>query len=183
MRKLNVFSQKNKSKQRGVTLIEFGIVMLLLAIVLGLAAVGLTARKHRISVNDNTSAIIDTAEAIKAKYGSVNRYGTISTANAVTSGLIPNEYQDGAGATTATNKFGGAITVLPGANGTAVLTWPAVPREECSNIVTGVESRFRQVQVGGVDVKALDQAIVDNTLEAQCTAATASTLTLFVGRT
>ena len=109
----------------------------------------------------------------------------MTTAIAVTGQVIPTWLRDGVAAT-ATNSFGGAITVAPatltGADDALNVAWPNVPRNQCSDIVIGVNNSARRIQVGGVDVKATDAAINIATVEAQCDAADVTTINMFVGR-
>ena len=89
-------------------------------------------------------------------------------------------------ATTATNSFGGAIRVVPatltGANDALNVAWPNVPKNQCSDIVLGIAGSARQIQVGGVAVKATDAPPNIATIETQCDAADAVTINMFVGR-
>lgn len=92
---------------------------------------------------------------------------------------------DGTG-TTATNPYGGAITLVPaslnGTNDSVQVTWPNVLKDQCSDIVTNIEREMRQVSVGSTVVKDGGGPMDIEALETACDAATAVTIDFWVGR-
>ena len=173
-------TQTNK-QQKGFTLVEFGITMILVSVILAIGIAGYRKYSRNIQVNDNITLLTVIAESARGKYGTTQGYANVTTASAVSSGIIPVELQDTLNGTTASNKFNSAVTLLPGANNTAVLTWGNVPRAVCANIATGVEGAFVRIQVNGTDVKPLGGVLDDGTLTTQC-ANDANTFALFIGK-
>jgi type II secretory pathway pseudopilin PulG len=174
-----------KRKQLGAFSIELGLVLL---VVLGIIAAAVWWYRDNIrktSINDNTSQLLHISSNMISKYGKPGRYADVTTAIAVQAGVIPANLRDGAG-NTATNLFGGDVTVAPqtltGANDSMLLTWPAVPRNQCSDIVSGVAGEFRRIDVGATTVKP-DNADLDIAdLETACDSADVQDLALSIGR-
>ena len=172
-------------KQGGFSTVELSLALLIVALIVVAAVVWYVDNLRKNSINANTNEMISVAATAKKKYGQINQYANVTTAIAVTGQVIPTWLRDGVAAT-ATNSFGGAITVAPatltGADDALNVAWPNVPRNQCSDIVIGVNNSARRIQVGGVDVKATDAAINIATVEAQCDAADVTTINMFVGR-
>ena len=158
-------------QQRGFLSVELGLVLLVAAILTAGAVVLFNNNLRQTSISDNVQDIQTIAGAAKANFGAKNQYGVVTTAVAVRAHLIPDALRDGQAAT-ATNKFGGAITVAP-ANGTGTndmlaLTWPNVPAIQCFELVNGVNSAMRRITVGATVVKALDGTLNQTTLTTAC---------------
>jgi hypothetical protein len=106
---------------------------------------------------------------------------------AVQGHVIPSELRDGS-ATTASNSFGGSITVAPASSGTGgandllSVTWPNVASEACNDIVVGVSGAMRRISVNGTDVQTLDSALNPVLASTQCEAASNVTVTFYIGR-
>jgi len=174
-----------KRKQFGAFSIELGLVLL---VVLGIIAAAVWWYRDNIrktSVNDNTAQLLHISSNMISKYGKPGRYADVTTAIAVQSGVVPANLRDGAAAT-ATNLFGGAITTAPntltGANDSILLTWPGVPRNQCSDIVSGVSAEYRRIDVGAATVKPDNAPLDIAALEAACDGADTLDLNLFIGR-
>lgn len=174
-------------KQGGFTLPELFLTLVVVVILLGLGFIVFQKVNRMISVNDNLTQITTMAGAAQSTYGRTNQYGLVTTAVAVQGHVIPSELRDGTAAT-ATNKFGGAVTVAPatsgagGANDMLAVTWPNVPSDQCSDIVSGVAGAMRRIAVNGTDVKTLDTAISPVLASTQCEAATNVTIVFYIGR-
>lgn len=174
------------SRQRGFAALEFGLVLLVVAILIVAAVMFYRSNLRKTSVNNNVAQILATAGAARSNYGQQNQYANLTTAIAVQGNLIPADLRDGAAAT-ATNSFGGAIVVAPatltGATPDAVqLTWPSVTADQCSDIVMGIQAEGRRVAVAGTDVKPTDGAVNIATVTTQCDSAANVTIDLYVGK-
>ncbi len=175
--------------QRGFLSLEAGLVLLVVALLVVAAVYGYRDNLRKTSVNNNITHILATAGAARSTFGQANQYANVTTAIAVSGNVIPASLRDGA-AQTATNTFGGAITVAPialggGAIDALQVTWPNVPSNQCSDIVMGVQAELRRVQVATTDVKALDAPVSIANTTTQCESAGAFgnvALDLFVGR-
>lgn len=181
----NLGTKKQNKKQSGFVLEGMTLVMLIVALLVVAGIAWYLQSLRTSSVNNNTNELISISATAKKKYGIANQYPNVTTAIAVTGQIIPVWLRDGV-ATTATNSFGGAITVAPatltGTDDSLNVAWPSVPKSQCSDIVNGLGSSARRIQVGGVDVKATDAPMNIATVEAQCDAADTSTINMFVGR-
>lgn len=177
---------KSNRKMRGFLSLEAGLVLLVVAIMIVAAVIYYRDNLRKTSVNTNVSHILATASAGRSTFGQTNQYANVTTAVAVASNMIPPALRDGA-AQTATNTFGGAITVAPATLTGAVadalqITWPNVPSNQCVDIVMGIQGEARRVQVAAVDVKAVDAPINLATATAQCDSANVVVIDMFVGR-
>lgn len=174
-----------RSGEKGFLSLELGLVLLVVAgaIVAGVLTYRDNLRKT--SINNNTQQISSVAANLRAKYGQSNMYGSVTTALAVRSQSIPEFLRDGSAAT-ASNTFGGAITVAPvtlvGANDSVQLVWPNVPANQCSDLVTNVQREMRQINVGTTTVKPNNGEIDLSALETACEASAATTLNFWIGR-
>lgn len=177
----------SRKNSKGWTMVELGIAILLVSILIAGVLAYLTSNKRKITINTNSQQLLSIAGTSIAKYGQANQYAAMTTAIAVTGGVIPEELRDPGGATTATNSYGGAIAVAPatltGANDSLRITWPNVTQSHCSDIVLGVANNFRRVQVQAADVKATDVTVNLANVEAQCQSAANVSIDFFVGRT
>lgn len=118
----------------------------------------------------------------KENYGGLN-YAGVTTAGAVSGRVIPESLH--VTAATANNKYSGAITLVDNSAtvpGTAVLTYQNIPREACAKLVIGTQALAVQVQVAGVDVKALAAPVNVAALNAQCSSAAVVPVAWTIGR-
>lgn len=183
--KNSLTTQTPKRKQLGAFSIELGLVLLVLLAMIAAAVWWYRDNIRKTSVNDNTAQLLHISSNMISKYGKPGRYADVTTAIAVQSGVIPANLRDGAG-TTATNLFGGTLTVTPqtltGANDSVLLPWPGVPRNQCSDIVSGVSGEFRRIDVGATTVKPDNGALDIAALEGACDGADTLDLGLYIGR-
>lgn len=170
--------------QAGLTMVEAGVVLILLAGLTYFAYNLFSSGQRRNQVRENVSVVTDLAAAVKQKFGYTNRYGAVNTALLVQSNTIPPELH--ASTTTAINSYGGAITGAPAtlvsANDAVRLTWANVPKDQCMDFVVGAENVARRVRVAGTDVKPNNGALNLRTLSTQCASATAVTVDFDIGR-
>lgn len=173
------------NRQRGAFSLEFGLVLLALLAIIATAVWWYRDNLRKTSVNDNTAQLMHISSNMISKYGKPGRYADVTSSIAVRSGVIPNNLRDGTG-DTATNLFGGSITTAPdtltGANDSVLLTWPGVPRNQCSDIVAGVAQEFRRIDVAGATVKADAGQLDVAALEDACDGADTLDLSLYIGR-
>ena len=161
------------------------VLFTLLAMVIGgvVVAVGISQYQdadRSASVQATVAEVNSIIGNAKQNYGQYSYVG-LTTAVAVGSRVIPANLQ--ATATTANNKFGGAISLNTGtAPGAAVLEYAAVPQEVCTSIVNGTQGMAQQVSVAGTLVKATGGGVNVATLNAQCTSAAAVSINWEFGR-
>lgn len=181
------FPPPNRASQRGISMVELSVVLVVVALISAAVFFGLQANARRIEVQDNTSQITEIAAELKKNFGRNNQYGVLTTALAVQSRAIPEQLR--VTATTAQNSYGGLVTtvVSPAATCTlagacADLLWPSVPQNQCMDLVIGTSNVARVVDVGGTAVKVLDGQLNMATLATQCEAAASTAITYSVGR-
>jgi prepilin-type N-terminal cleavage/methylation domain-containing protein len=145
--------QIKQCKQNGFTLIELGIVV---AIVLLLMAVGL-AKAPAILANQRIAAdsqeIPQIVTNTQAKYSNRQNFTGVTLDAIIRLDAFPTNRVTipGAGAATATNRWGGAITFTAGTINTAGdigrFVYASVPAAECKGVITAVEGSMRRVVV------------------------------------
>lgn len=174
-----------KQLQKGFLSVEAGLVLLVVGLLVIFAVYTYRDNLRKTSVNNNIMTLTSISGSLRTVYGQANQYGNVTTAIAVSGGVIPKALRNGT-ATTATNTFGGAIEITPATLTSSTdaiqITWPNVPSDQCQDIVMGVASEMRKVQVAGSDVKPLDGQINLGTLTSQCDSSPNITLNFFVGR-
>ncbi len=174
-------------RQRGNSLLYTMLALVVGGIGLAVGISQYQDAERSTSVQTTVGEINSIIGAAKQNFGQYN-YNGLTTAAAVGSQVIPKALAPAANATTATNKFGGQVTLVDNnANtaGTALLTYQAVPADVCTNIVNGTQGLARRVQVGNTDVKPLDGIVTIATLAAQCNTAGAGGIAISwtIGRT
>lgn len=178
-------SIRSRQKQKGFSSVEMGLVLLVVALLVVAAVYMYRDNLRRTSVNNNMMHLTSISGALRSVYGQANQYANVTTAIAVSGAVVPKSLRNGT-ATTATNTFGGTIEIAPAtltsANDAIQITWPNVASDQCQDIVMGVVSEMRKVQVAGSDVKPLDGQINLGTLTTQCDSSPNVTLNFFVGR-
>ncbi len=173
-------------KQGGMTLIELGLVLAVVAIILTGSLIGYQTMMSRAAQNQSIQYITMISANAKQLFGQAGAYGDVTTEIAVRSGLIPRELRV-PGTNTANNNYGVAITVAPG-NGTGtndllVANWGGVPGGSvCSTIVRAVERELRRVVVGTTTVKPLDGALNTATTSTACDVNGVVQLEVSIGR-
>jgi type II secretory pathway pseudopilin PulG len=176
-----------KSKSAGFLSLEMGLVLLVVALAIVAAVIWYRDNLRKQAINTTVNHMLATAGSARSTFGQSNQYVNVTTAIAVSANVIPSALRDGA-AQTATNTYGGAITVAPatltGANDALQINWPNVPADQCIDIGIGVQGELRRLQIAGADVKATDAPINLGTLTAQCESAGGAGVAfdLFVGR-
>lgn len=176
----------SRAAQRGITILEATVVLIIAAILAAVVYKQFIRNSAKNDTTENIAVLADIASNLQSQYGRQNQYAAITTAVAVQSQVIPKDLRDGA-ANTATNAFGGAITVAPasltGPNDSATLTWPNVTNDSCNGIVAGTQSLARRITVAGTVVKPTDGALDPAALATRCDSAPRVTIVYDIGRT
>lgn len=159
----------SKTKQAGFTLVEIGIVVAIgLLFLLGIGAAGRTIAGTK--VNSEIGEIKTIAANVQRQYSGKSSYATATLTDMIALKSIPDERK--LTATTAANRWSGAITLAPAtlntANDSIKYTSAAIPEYECTQIVPQVEGSLLRVAVAGTDVKALGGQLNQTTLGTQC---------------
>ncbi len=127
------------ARQRGASLLE-GIAYLGIAAIVVLGAVSLltgaftSAQSNRVS-----EEVVSIRTAVKKLYmGQSSNYGTASLMPIlITSKVLPTTITVDTATNTATNSWGGAVTVTGNANSKFDIAYVGVPEDACINILSG----------------------------------------------
>lgn len=180
-----IFPATNSKLENGFLSLEAGLVLLVVALAIVSAVMFYRDNLRKTSINTNVNQILATAGAARSVFGQANQYGQVTTAIAVSSNIIPSTLRNG-NSQTATNNFGGEISVVPtnlsGTSDGLKITWPNVPSNQCIEIVMGVHAELRKLQVAGTDIKPLDSNLNIANTSSQCESSGHVALDLFVGR-
>jgi type II secretory pathway pseudopilin PulG len=165
------FLPHRKNRARGFLSVELGLVLLVLGVLIVGAVLYLKSNLRSTSIGTNVGQVQFIAGTAKKNYGQANRYGGVTTAQAVQTHVVPDELRDG-NAATATNSYGGQIAFAPangsGTNDLLTWNWSNTPADECNDLVTGVSTVMRRITVEGTDVQPLDGQLDTAALAAEC---------------
>jgi type II secretory pathway pseudopilin PulG len=163
-----------KKRTKGFTLLEFGIVIGLFAVVIGLALYVVPSILANIRANAESNLLPSVEAKIQRAYANQPNYANVSMAQVTALHIFPDSMVSGS---TITNRWGGAYTIAPTTiattNDAVSITSAGVPTAECIQIEQGVETSFRIIKIGGTVVKADGQTLVgEDTVSAACASAT-----------
>jgi len=156
---MTLVKQKSQ-KSKGFSLIE---LLLVLAIV-GLITIAVVSRysdaQGASKAQKAQDAILRITIAVKQIYQLNPNYAGLTPAVVINNRGVPAEMIT---STTITNQWGGTVLIAPanasgGTNNAFTLTWPSVPQNECTKIITSISSAVDKVEVGSTEVKALGVA-------------------------
>ncbi|MDX1668284.1 MAG: type 4 pilus major pilin [Limnobacter sp.] len=150
-----------KQAQKGITLVEVSVGLLIAAIVAAAAFVAFQDNSRRQEVRENVAEITVQITEAKQKFGRTVAYDALDTALALQSGTIDqfNSYggnicMNGAAAGTAIDNLYdacGAGSSVGGPNDVAVLQWDNIPEAQCLDLVTSTLEGSREMYVGLAD--------------------------------
>ncbi|MCR6481018.1 hypothetical protein NU688_33010 [Variovorax sp. ZS18.2.2] len=173
------------ARQRGASIIG---VLLGLVITAAVSAV-----LYNLYTDSQRKARIEAAQAEMTSmiagsqklYGNANQYGAVTTAIAIQSGVVPGRLRV-PGTNTAQNRYNGAITFTPTtittANDGLILGYANVNREDCQDLVLGIDTLARRIAVGATTVKPNDAPVNVATMSTACDATATVALNIAFGR-
>jgi type II secretory pathway pseudopilin PulG len=183
-RKSRFFKAPMKKLQRGISMVELSVVLVVVALISAGVFYGMKANQRRVEIQDNVGQITEMAAELKKKFGRSNQYGAVTTALAVQSRAVPEQLRTTP--TTAQNSYGGAIQVAPSTcstvNDCVDIIWPGIPRDQCMDLIIGAQGGARFIDIGGVAVKPLDDDLDIGVLAGSCEAGLASAMIFRIGR-
>lgn len=171
--------------QRGMslpgTMLAFLIAGLSLVTLLGMY--NDTKRSQRLE--GVTQDLMRIATVAQATYGATNQYNQVTTAIAVSGGVIP-ENRRVAGTQTARNIYNGSIDIAPAtiatANDSLKITFQEVLRSDCQQLVQMTQGIARIIEVGSSEVKPLDSGVSLASLSSACEGAEKVSVHWTIGR-
>jgi type II secretory pathway pseudopilin PulG len=171
--------------QRGLSMVELALVLIVASLLLAAGFYGFSQQQRQVEIQGNQGSISQIISSLQAMYGKTGTYGDVSTAVAIQSRAIPPNLRI-PGTNTAANGYGGAVTVAPvncvTTNDCMTLSWGGVSPNQCAELILGVQSYVRRVQIGAVEVKALDGVVNQATLATTCDGAGPHNLIFTFGR-
>lgn len=135
-----------KRAQRGITLIEVSIGLIIAAIVAAAAFVAFQNNSRRNELRDNVREVTEAISESISKVGRPVGYVGYTEQIALASGTLNS----------ATNSYGGTIDIAPGSGTpptTAILTWPDVEPDQCVDLLVATNQLAPIVKVGTNVVK------------------------------
>jgi type II secretory pathway pseudopilin PulG len=178
-------SRMLRAAQRGLSMVELALVLIVASLILAAAFYGFSQQQRQVEVQENQSAISKIVSTLQSMYGKTGTYGDVTTAIAIQARAIPPNLRIGT-TNTAQNSYGGAVTVAPvncvTTNDCMTLSWGGVSPSQCAELILGVQSYVRRVQIGATEIKALDGVLNQATLATTCDGAGPHNLIFTFGR-
>ena len=159
-----------KKNQKGFTLVELGIVVGLVLLLLS----GLAGASRVISgtkVNDEVSELRSIVSNVQKIYAGASVYTGATLTDIIALKGLPDARVTSA--TTAANRFGGALTftvsTLSSTDDSLKMSSAATPEYECLNIIPQVDSVFSKIMIGTNIVKPVGGTVSKTVLATGCT--------------
>lgn len=183
---LSRITRQSMKRQKGMSLVEIAIVIVIAAAVISAALVGVPQVLANQKASEAASEYPALFANVQRLYKSVNNYpaGAI-TAVVINNNGFPENRVTGKGtaAAAATSVWGTAVTVTGGGAQTATVTIAGVPNYECRELINSIQANARAVTVGATVVKAAGAAINTATLGTACeNAADANNVIFTIGK-
>ena len=184
---------QNRNKQKGVTLIELLLGLVVILVVIGVGIVIYNQVTSNAGSYQTTSSVMNLNAAVKSLHPRPDYFGLTNNV-LINSGKAPSNLVVGGNLV---GQWGGAITLTPRTFDAAGLTACAaapcnafeisyvnVPQDACTTLVLGMERSFDFISVGGTAVKnrlgaAAHQQPTPAAITTACQAAGASATLLF----
>lgn len=180
------FSRQAKSSQRGMSIISALLGLVIGAGVLAVSFNQFQDAQRKARIESATSEVTTMIAEAQKMYGTANQYGAVTTAVAVSGGVVPPRMRI-TGTTNAQNRYNGAVTFAPATitstNDSLTLTYNNVTNVDCQDLILSTERLTRRVAVGTTVVKANDAALNVATMATACDAATTANIAFTFGRT
>lgn len=171
-------------KQAGDFMVSLSIALIVVAIISAGVFIAFRENTRKNEVKETITAVTTTAANLRKNFGINNTYGSVTTAIGVQSRTIPEE-QRNPGTTTASNAYGGNITIVPisitALNDIVMLTYRNVPSSQCVDIVLGTQNIARGIGNGISMIKPVDGVLDIAALANQCESS--GQIDWFIGRT
>ena len=154
-----------RRQQRGITLIEVSIGLIIAAIIAAAAFIAFQNNSRRSEVRESVATITASLAEVQQKFGRTNGYVGLTRATVLASGTIEanNTYNGNICVNGIVNVNGlenppdcanatASTAVANGPNNAAVVTWANVPLDQCLDIITGTMEGATTVWVGATEL-------------------------------
>lgn len=190
------FKEMKKLAQGGFTMVELGVVVAIGAVILVIALNVVPAVLANNRANAEMQELPSILTNIQKNYSNAPTFVGATLDAVIRLNAFPNERVTipGAGLATATNRWGGTVTMtvanLSATNDIVRLVYSNVAERECKNVIQGVGGLMRRIYVdsanggaagGGTIVKADGAAVDTGALGTACGTA-ANSITYDVGK-
>lgn len=141
-------------RQKGMTLIEFGIVIAIAAVVMMLmfAALRLVNQKRAVSADIQNFTML--ASELRTKFGGASGFDGLSPATLVRLGVVPEKMVRGMEIINGfSNIVDVASTNIHGAANDGFVFTTTVPSRACSDFVAGIADAYAKVDIAGTTVR------------------------------
>lgn len=142
-----------KRRQSGFTMVELGVVVAIAAVILVIALTVVPRVLANNRANAEMQELPSVISNIQKDYSNAPTYNGATLDSVIRLDAFPPERVTvpAAGAATATNRWGGAVTMSVGtissANDIARVVYAAVPERECKSVIQGVSNLTRRIYV------------------------------------
>lgn len=151
------FQPSSNKKQKGLTMIELMLGLLVVLVIIGIAIVAFNNLRSSQRTQGMQSQVLQVLAGVQ-KIAPGPNYAGVSAASLIQAGHAPSDMING---TALVNRFGGAVTVAPatygGGTGAAdnavTITFNGVPRAECNAVIANTQPTFPRIAVGTTAVK------------------------------
>ena len=164
------YQSMKKSFQKGFTLVELGIVVVVAAVILSVVLPKVGEVFGGAKTNGELQELPDVIAKIQKIYSNAPSYAGATLQTVADMGAFPASRIVVANPASVTNRWGGAVTLavstITTANDTVNLSHTNIPAQACIDVISQLGNSMggiRIITVGGVTVKA-DGANVDNAL-------------------
>jgi prepilin-type N-terminal cleavage/methylation domain-containing protein len=160
-----------RREQRGITLIEVSIGLIIAAIIAAAAFIAFQNNSRRQEVRENVSAVTEIASEARNKFIRTGKGADLTTANA----KLANLFKPISGGN---NSYGGAVTFTAAAPSAtpptpATMTWNSVPVDQCVDLSVALFPNFSSLKIGSTTVTP-SSPIAD--VQGACSTSAATTL-------
>ena len=166
-----------RRQQRGITLIEVSIGLIIAAIIAAAAFIAFQNNSRRAEIRDNVRQITEIISETQQKIGLPNgSYAGLTAAIAVQSAILDNTV----------NSYNGTIVLAPASatdNNNARLTWPNVPIDQCVDLViAAAEGVVSFNGTGTADIPVVNGTIPLATATGECSTTAPTSLEFVFAR-
>ena len=164
-----------KSKQRGMTLIELTLVLVLGGLVIFGALSMFRSANQSSAVANETKNIQSIIAGVRALYPGQTTYTGVTEQMLITANKVPTVMING---TNLRHSWNAAVDVAPNATAGFDIVYASVPTASCIELVAGVANGFNTVSVGATQVKAANANVDQAATATACGTAATVNITL-----